>query len=456
MSKHQVLILEDEKVQADILRDILVSERMEVTSLSDPIKGLELLKENEFDLIVTDLKMPNIDGLEFLKRIKQFHPSTTVVVMTAYGTIETAVRAMREGAYDFVAKPFSKEQFVMTVKRAIKNIEMQNENHYLKGELRLQYQPEKVLGKSEAIQNVLKMVGRVAQDDKATVLITGETGTGKGVIARTIHYSGSRKEEPFIQVNCAAIPEGLLESEFFGHEKGSFTGAIANRAGRFESADGGTLFLDEIGELSASLQGKLLRVIETREFERVGGSKTIHVNVRIVAATNKRLQDEVKAGRFRDDLFFRLNVVPIHLPPLRERLEDIPILVEHFLEKSHREGRKRLQISQEALQMLMRYDYPGNVRELENLLERAIILSDGSLIAPGEIYLEPTSEAAPPPQTKTFKAAGRLAIETAERAMILEALHRNYWNKSRVAEDLGIDYKTLRMKIKKYELTRKE
>ncbi|HZR46813.1 MAG TPA: sigma-54 dependent transcriptional regulator [Candidatus Manganitrophaceae bacterium] len=457
MPKHQVLIVDDEKVQAGILRDILVNESIEATAASDPVEALALLDETPFDLVVTDLKMPNMDGIEFLKRIKRAHPGATVIVMTAYGTIETAVRAMREGAYDFVTKPFSKEQFVITVRRAMKNIEIQNENRYLKGELHLQFQAEKLLGKSQAVQSLLKMVRRVAQDDKATVLITGETGTGKGLLARTIHYNSPRKDEPFVQVNCAAIPEGLLESEFFGHEKGAFTGAVAHRTGRFEMADGGTLFLDEVGEINTPLQGKLLRVIEDRAFERVGGSKTIRVNVRVIAATNKNLREEVKAGRFRDDLFFRLNVIPIHLPPLRERLEDIPILVEHFLEKFHQQGRPRVEISPEAMQKLLEYRYPGNVRELENLLERAIILCEGKTIAPAQIYLPSNQEAErPAAQSKTFKEIGREAVESAEKALILESMLKHRWNKSRVAEELGIDYKTLRTKIKKYELEREE
>lgn len=457
MPKHQVLIVDDEKVQAGILRDILAGETVEATALSDPIEALALLQETPFDLVVTDLKMPNLDGLEFLRRIKQSRPATTVIVMTAYGTIETAVRAMREGAYDFVTKPFSKEQFVITVKRAMKNIEIQNENRYLKGELHLQYQTEKLLGKSQAILSLLKLVRRVAQDDKATVLITGETGTGKGLIARTIHYNSPRKEAPFIQVNCAAIPEGLLESEFFGHEKGAFTGAVAQRTGRFEMADGGTLFLDEVGEITPPLQGKLLRVIEDRAFERVGGSKTIRVNVRVIAATNKNLQEEVRAGRFRDDLFFRLNVIPVHLPPLRERREDIPVLAEHFLEKFHQEGRRRVELSAEAMQKLLEYDYPGNVRELENLLERAMILCEGKSIAPAQIYLQANLETdRPPVPAKTFKEIGREAVESAEKALIQESMLKHHWNKSRVAEELGIDYKTLRTKVKKYDLEREE
>ena len=459
MSRHHVLIVDDEKVQAAILQEILTSEGIGVTALSDSAKALDLIKETDFDLVVTDLRMPQIGGLELLRSMKALKPSLTVIVMTAYGTIETAVQAMREGAYDYVTKPFSKDEFLMTIRRAIKSIEMENENRYLKGELGLKYQTGNILGKSQPMQNVLRLVSRVSLDDKATVLITGETGTGKSVVARTIHYNSARKEAPFIEVNCAAIPEGLLESEFFGHEKGAFTGATAHRVGRFELADRGTLFLDEVAEMNAQLQGKFLHVIETRAFERVGGTKTVKVDVRIIAATNRNLQEEVKAGRFRGDLFYRLNVIPIHLPPLRERLEDIPILVEHFLEKFRREGRGRVQISPEAIKKLMDYDYPGNVRELENLLERAVILSDGGIVTPDELYLAPAVKSVPaePPQEpsqRAFKLVGRQAVETAERTIILEALRRHHWNKSRVAEELGIDYKTLRMKIKRYEIDR--
>ncbi|MBI3804343.1 MAG: sigma-54-dependent Fis family transcriptional regulator [Nitrospirae bacterium] len=455
MSRHQVLIIDDEKVQAAILQEILTSEGIGVTALSDSAKALELVKEVDFDLVVTDLRMPRIGGLELLRSMKTLKPSLTVIVMTAYGTIETAVQAMREGAYDYVTKPFSKDEFVMTVKRAFKSIEMENENRYLKGELGLKYQAGNILGKSQAMQNVLRMVRRVSSDDKATILITGETGTGKSVVARTIHYNSARKEEPFVEVNCAAIPEGLLESEFFGHEKGAFTGATAHRVGRFELADRGTLFLDEVAEMNGQLQGKFLHVVETRAFERVGGTKTVKVDVRIIAATNRDLQEEVRTGRFRGDLFYRLNVIPIHLPPLRERLEDIPILVEHFLEKFRQEGRRHVQISPEATQKLMEYDYPGNVRELENLLERAVILCDGGIISPDELYLMPKEKSvSAEPSPRTFKMVGRQAIENAEKGVILEALRRHHWNKSRVAEELQIDYKTLRLKIKRYEIDR--
>ncbi|SRR5579884_995091 len=459
MSRHHVLVVDDEKVQAAILQEILTSEGINVTAISDSVKALDLVKETDFDIVVTDLRMPRMGGLELLRSIKTLKPSMTVIVMTAYGTIETAVQAMREGAYDYVTKPFSKDEFILTIRRAIKNIEMENENRYLKGELGLRYQTENILGKSQAMQNVLRLVNRVSLDDKVTVLITGETGTGKSIVARTIHYNSARKEKPFIEVNCAAIPEGLLESEFFGHEKGAFTGALAHRVGRFELADQGTLFLDEVAEMNAQLQGKFLRVIETKAFERVGGTKTIKVDVRIIAATNRDLQEEVKVGRFRGDLFYRLNVIPIHLPPLRERLEDIPILVEHFLEKFRLEGRRHVQISQDAIKKLMEYDYPGNVRELENLLERAVILSEGGVVTPDELYLAPGVKAAPVETAqersqRTFKMVGRQAVEAAERTIILESLRRHHWNKSRVAEELGIDYKTLRMKIKRYEIDR--
>jgi len=456
---HSVLIIDDEKVQAGILWEILSHEGFDVTTLTDPQQALSLVQKQSFDLVITDLKMPKVDGLELLERLRKIQPDVTVVIMTAYGTIETAVRAMRKGAFDYVTKPFSKEEFLITVQRAITNLEIIRENRYLKQELGLDQPSTPLLGKSQAMQRILRVIGKIAQDDKATVLIQGETGTGKDLIARAIHQMSPRKDFPFIVVNCAAVPEGLMESEFFGHERGAFTGAMLAKPGRFELADRGSLFLDEIAELDNNIQGKLLRVVQTREFERVGGTRTHRVNVRVIAATNKNLQDEVRAGRFREDLFYRLNVVPILVPPLRERKEDIPLFIEYFLEKFHSEGKPRMQLSQEGLQAFMEYDFPGNVRELENLLERAVILSDGRFITPRELHLRSPSiaisggESPPDPRPRTLREVGRKAAEEAERTLLLETLRKHNWNRVKAAKNLGIDYKTLRRKIRLFHLT---
>ncbi len=455
---HSVLIVDDETVQAGILGEILAHEGFDVTAQNHPEHALALAQRQSFDLVICDLKMPAMDGIEFLRRLRRLHPDLTVIIMTAYGTVETAVTAMREGAFDYVLKPFSKEELLITIQRASKNLAMVRENVYLKQELGFDQGPIPLIGRSEAMQDIHRMMTKIAQDDKATVLIQGETGTGKDVVARIIHQLSPRRDFPFIAVNCAAIPEGLMESEFFGHEKGAFTGATFAKPGRFALADRGTLFLDEVGELNGYIQGKLLRVLQTREFERVGGTRTHRVDVRIVAATNKLLREEVRAGRFREDLFYRLNIVPITLPPLRERKEDIPLLAEFFLEKFRAERKRRVQLSPEAVVGLIQYDYPGNVRELENMIERAVILSDGLVITPKELHTSTPESPSPgfpavPPGGGSLVEIGRRAAEEAEKIALLDALRRTNWNRVKAAQALAIDYKTLRLKIRRYGLT---
>jgi two-component system response regulator AtoC len=461
---HSILIIDDEKVEAGILGEILTDEGFDVTTQTDPEQALALAQKQFFDLVICDLKMPKMDGIELLLNLRRIHPDLTVIIMTAYATIETAVKAMRQGAFDYVTKPFSKEQLLILVQRAINNLEILRENVYLKEKLGLHQVSASIIGESESIQSIYKVIAKIAQDDKATILIQGETGTGKDLIAQAIHQMSPRRNAPFIVVNCAAIPDGLMESEFFGHEKGAFTGATQAKPGRFELADRGTLLLDEVSELEADLQGKLLRVLQTREFERVGGTRTQRVNVRVVATTNKILQNEVHTGRFREDLFYRLNVVPITIPSLRERKSDIPLLVEYFLKKFSSEGKREVQISPEAMDALLQYDYPGNVRELENLLERAIILSDGRVITPWELHLFPAASdstgigvnkgsSAVPAKSASFKESSRLAAEEAERTILLETLRKTHWNRVKAAKELGIDYKTIRSKIHRYGLT---
>jgi DNA-binding NtrC family response regulator len=457
-----VLIVDDEKVQTSILGDILTHEGFDVITENNPEQALSLAQNQSFDLVICDMKMPQMDGIELLKRLRKIHPDLNVIIMTAFGTIETAVKAMREGAFDYVMKPFSKEELLITIQRAIKNQELMRENVYLREELGLLDDSVRLVGESEAIQNIHRLIAKVAQDDKATVLLQGETGTGKDLIARAIHQRSPRQKAAFIVVNCAAVPEGLMESEFFGHEKGAFTGAMLAKPGRFELADRGTLFLDEVAELDTNVQGKLLRVLQTKEFERVGGTRTHRVNVRVIAATNKNLQDGVRAGRFREDLFYRLNVVPITIPPLRERKEDIPLLIEFFLKKFQAEGKRKVQISPEALEALMKYNYPGNVRELENLLERAIILSDGKVITSREVHLYPldspsSSSASVTAEggttTSSLREVSRHAAEEAERVLLMETLLKTNWNRVKAARALGVDYKTLRLKIRQYGLS---
>jgi two-component system response regulator HydG len=452
------MIVDDEPIEASVLGDILADKGFGVSIKTDPRQALELAQSQSFDLVITDLRMPEMDGVELLQKLRRIHPDQTVIVMTAYATVSTAVAAMREGAFDYITKPFSKDEFLVTVERAIKNLEILRENQYLKTELGFGAGFIKVIGNSASMQRVFQMVSRIAQDDKATVLIEGETGTGKDLIARAIHQMSARKDDPFIVVNCAAIPEGLMESEFFGHEKGAFTGAVTAKLGRFELADRGVLFLDEVAEMNSNLQGKLLRVLQTREFERVGGTRTQRVNVRVLAATNKNLQEQVRAGQFREDLFYRLNVLPVTLPPLRERTEDIPVLVDFFLKRFHAEGKRLVRVSRDALDALLNYDYPGNVRELENLLERAIILSDGQVITQRELNLFPAATAAASSwsaaehPTSPLKDAANQAREDAERTMLVDTLRKAGWNRVKAAKVLGIDYKTLRRKILHYGL----
>ncbi|HXZ25892.1 MAG TPA: sigma-54 dependent transcriptional regulator [Nitrospiria bacterium] len=464
---HNVLIVDDEPVQAGILGEILEHEGFDVTTHTQPDQALALAQHQSFDLVICDLKMPGMDGVQLLQQLRKIHPDLTVIIMTAYGTIETAVNAMRHGAFDYVTKPFSKEELLITVQRAIKHLELRRENVYLREELGLRAAASTLIGRSEVMQRIYRMMAKIAQDDKATVLIQGETGTGKELVARIIHQLSPRKEAPFIAVNCAAVPEGTMESEFFGHEKGAFTGATFAKAGRFELADRGTLFLDEVAELNPEIQGKLLRVLQTREFERLGGTRTHRVDIRIITATNKLLHEEVRAGRFREDLFYRLNIVPITMPPLRDRREDIPLLADFFLQKFHNEGKRRVTLSPDAVELLTQYDYPGNVRELENLLERAVILSDGSVITPHELHIYPESphlsepEPASPASHESSHEEGagslldisRRASDHAEKRAILEALQTTNWNRVKAAKLLHIDYKTLRLKIRRYGLT---
>ena len=449
---HSVLVVDDEPIEASVLGDILTDRGLNVRIHTDPLDALEQARKQCFDIVVSDLKMPRMDGLQLLGELRRINPDLTVIIMTAYATIDTAVHAMREGAFDYVTKPFSKAQFLLTVDRAIKNIEISRENSYRKHELLLGGAQVRLIGDSPAIQEVSKLIVKVAQDDKATILIQGETGTGKDLVAKLIHQTGPRRDGPFIVVNCASIPEGLMESEFFGHEKGAFTGALSAKAGKFELADHGTLFLDEVAEMNAHMQSKLLRVLQTREFERVGGTRTHRVDVRIVAATNKRLIEEVRAGRFREDLFYRLNVIPMHLPPLRERKEDIPLLVDHFLKGVQTRGKRGAEISPAAMEALLGYDYPGNIRELENLLERALILCDGKTIGPQDLHAMrlQLSDAAVRPSS--FKQAVGIAKEETERELILAALRKTHWNRVQASKVLGVDYKTLRRKIQQYAL----
>jgi two-component system NtrC family response regulator len=383
-----ILIVDDERNYLLVLEALLSDEGYQVITADNAQNGLEVLLENDLDAVITDMKMPGIDGMEFLDRIHLQHSDVPVIMMTAYGSVEKAVEAMRKGAFDYILKPFKNEELKVTVRKAIDHYHLLCQNRQFARELQHRYHFGNIIGKSVQMERIFQLIEKVAPT-KATVLVTGESGTGKELIARAIHYNSPRKDQPFISVNCGALPETLLESELFGHEKGAFSGAVSQRKGRFELAHEGTLFLDEISEMSPPLQVKLLRILQEMEFERVGGTQTLKVDVRVVAASNRNLKDEVAHARFRADLFYRLNVVHVFITPLRERTDDIPLLANHFLTKNAEANNQDLvAISAAAMKCLLDYPWPGNVRELENVIERAIILSDRREIQPSDLPQE--------------------------------------------------------------------
>ncbi|MDD5450871.1 MAG: sigma-54 dependent transcriptional regulator [Desulfovibrionales bacterium] len=450
-----ILIVDDEKNYLIVLKELLSEENYEVVTAENAPQALEIFKESDFDLVLTDMKMPNMDGIELLENIRSVNSEIPVIVMTAYATVEKAVKAMKKGAFDYVTKPFQNEELKITVRKAIDLYKLKRENLNLRHEVSRKYQFGNIIGKSPAMLKLYEMIEKVA-DTKATVLITGETGTGKELVAKAVHYNSPRKNNAFVSVNCAAIPETLLESELFGHEKGSFTGAIAMRKGRFELADGGTIFLDEIAEMPAALQAKLLRALQEMEFERVGGTKTLKIDVRVIAASNKDLKKEVETGNLREDLYYRLNVVRLHLPPLRERPGDIPLLAAHFLNKyGQAVGKSHLEILPAAMRQLYARSWPGNVRELEHVIERAVILASGHEITPADMASE-SQEAENidldidrfiPMQVKLNEA-----LEDVEAKMIKRALARAGNVQAHAAAMLGITKSLLQYKMKKYNI----
>ncbi|MEF2146572.1 MAG: sigma-54 dependent transcriptional regulator [Desulfovibrionaceae bacterium] len=456
--KANILILDDEKNYLLVLESVLEDEGYSVTALSSPEMGLAYLEDSEVDVIVTDMKMPGLTGQDVLEHVKKSYPHIPVLIMTAFGSIESAVEAMRIGAFDYITKPFNNEELLLSLDKAVKFARTQQENRMLRQQIQERFGPDNIIGRGKAMRNVLEMVQR-AGPSKSTVLISGESGTGKELIARAIHNASPRKDGPFISVNCAALNPGVLESELFGHEKGSFTGATALRKGRFESANKGTLFLDEIGEISQDTQVKLLRVLQERTLERVGGSQPIEVDIRIVAATNKNLMEEVQKGNFREDLYYRLNVVSLEMPPLRERREDIPLLAAFFLDKYAKENQKPVRaFSPAAMDYLSAYEWPGNVRQLENVIERCVVLASGDNIGAEELPPELRDE-----ETQ-FKSAVdllptklnlALTMERIEAAMVRRALVRSEFVQVKAAELLDISKSLLQYKMKKYKLTAK-
>ncbi len=453
----KILVVDDEKNYLLVMEDFLAEKGYHVLTADNAQAALDVIADTDLDLILTDMKMPGLNGIDLIRKIKDVDPDMPVVMMTAFGTVEKAVEAMRAGAYDFVLKPFENEAILRTIERALEIGRLRRQNRLLRQELSGQMGLEEIIGASGSMRHIFELIRTVAPT-KSTVLITGESGTGKELIARAVHQLSPRKDNAFVAVNCAAIPETLLESELFGHEKGAFTGATSARRGRFQLANQGTLFLDEVGDIPPTIQIKLLRVLQERAFERVGGTTTHQVDVRILAATNQDLKTAVADGRFREDLFYRLNVVAIEAPPLRDRPDDIPLLAQHFVQKYGREtGQTDLGLDPKTIDVLKTHAFPGNVRELENIIERAVILCTGDTIRPRDL---PADLDRPEPRKIDLAdlelPAGtglNLALEDLERKFIAQALDRAGGVQAQAAEALGLTKQTLYAQMKKYNLT---
>lgn len=460
MSK-RVLVIDDEPSVRRLIEHHLKEENYKILSAENGEKGLRLIDENSPHLVLLDVRLPGIGGIEILKKIKEAHPKLPVIMITAYGTVKMAVETMRKGAYDFLVKPIKPDELKITVRNAIKTQTLQKEVEFLKSQLEERYEFSNIIGKSPAMQQVFKLIEKVTDSD-IPVLIEGQSGIGKELVAKAIHFNGPRKEAPFMDINCAAIPETLLESELFGHEKGAFTNAVKRKEGKFELANRGTLFLDEIGEMNFSLQAKILRVLQEKTFERIGGKEKIRVNCRIISATNKDLKDEIKKKKFREDLYYRIAVFPIRLSPLKERREDILLLVPHFLKK-YANKQKPKKISPEAMKALTSYDWPGNVRELENVIYRTTVLTEGDTIELSHLPLELQNLA------QTSISSGKNAIsledpssheiipfEEIEKEVLRHALKVSGGNISKATRGLGIGRATFYRKLKKYNLIDKD
>lgn len=456
--KAKILVVDDEQSIREFLEIMLKKEGYEVTCVEDGQKAIDILQNKAFHLVISDLQMPHVTGIELLNHVNLNYPDLTFMVITAFGTTESAVEVMKKGAYDYITKPFKIDEVRLNIANALKSKRLEVENRTLKRELQKEFTFENLVGNSDSMHRVYHLIERVSQSP-TNILITGESGTGKEMVAKAIHYNGVFKDKPFVTVNCGAIPESLMESEMFGHKKGSFTGAISDKTGLFEVADGGTLFLDEVGELPLSIQVKLLRAIQERVIRRVGATNDIKVDVRLIAATNRNLEDMVKDGSFREDLYYRLNVILIDVPPLRNRREDIPLLTEFFLKKYNERLMKNVQgISDEAMVSLKKYNYPGNVRELENIIERTVALEGGATILPESL----------PPFVMTSsgrKMASSQDIEITdegidldnvigqiEKELIVKAVHKSNGVKKKAAKLLGITFRSMRYRTRKYNL----
>ena len=460
MEKHKILVVDDEEIIRDSLAEWLTESGYEALTAPDGLQALDIIKQSrlgrdsavapqDIDIMIADLKMPGMDGLELLKKTKQLNPDLPIIIMTAYGTVNSAIEAMKSGAYDYLEKPFCPERGEIIIKNILAHQTVLKENIALKKELAKKFRFEELIGKSPKIEQVFELIRTVAKSN-ATVLIQGETGTGKELVARAVHAESLRHQGPYVSLNCAALPESLLESELFGHEKGSFTGAITQKKGKFEIADGGTIFMDEIGDISPNIQVHLLRVLQEKEFTRVGGNEVIKVDARVITSTNRDLKKRTEEGKFREDLYYRLNVVPINLPSLRERIEDIPLLAHYFLKKYNTENQKNISdFSPEVMDFFMKYNWPGNIRELENAIEYGVVLAKTEFIK---------MEHLPPILRKSFQGevtstqTSNKTLQELEKQHILKILEETQWNYVQTAKTLGISRSTLYKKIQKYQI----
>jgi two-component system NtrC family response regulator len=446
-NRFHILLVDDEPAQREMVGGFLKKQGFEVSAADSAERALELFRQDAFDLVLTDQKMARMSGLELLQAIHTINPETPVILITAFGTIEAAVAALKQGAIDYLTKPLNLEELLFRIRQVSDHYRIINENRELREALQERHRIEGIIGESGPMLEVLSMVRRVAPSE-ATVLIRGESGTGKELIAKAIHFGSPRAGGPLVKVNCAALPETLLESELFGHEKGAFTGAVTSRQGRFEMANGGTIFLDEIGDLPLHLQAKLLRVIQEREYEKVGSSRPVKVNVRILTASHRPLEALIEAGQLREDLYYRLNVVMILIPPLRDRRSDVSLLIDHFLRHyAEKNGKTIRGLTPEGRDILLRYDYPGNVRELENIIERAVVLTRDDVIGSGDL---PLTVQEPEIADRDLETNLTVAVEALERRMIRDALARSDGVQTRAAELLGMSERALRYKLIKY------
>jgi DNA-binding NtrC family response regulator len=458
VGSEKILLIDDSPDILTHLAEYLKNEGYDVEASADGERAISMIERKFYDIILTDLMMPNLDGMEVLKYVTKHSQESICIILTGYGTIKNAVEAVKLGAFDYLTKPVKMDDILITLKRAFEFRDLKRENLNLRNQLKKKYKFENIIGDSEKMHQIFETIEKVADTD-STILILGESGTGKELIAKAIHYNSYRREGPFVPVNCAAIPSELLESELFGHEKGAFTNAIRTRIGRFELANGGTIFLDEIGDMSPNLQGKLLRVLQERQFERVGGVKTVKTDIRVIAATHQDLRETVQQGNFRQDLYYRLNVIPIQVPPLRERKSDIPLLIHHFLDHFNRSKKRRIRgIDEEALSGLLEYNWPGNVRELENIIERIVILTNNERISVQDLpeKIQTFSREEPPIQFEIPEEGISLdnAINEFEKRLILQALNKTGWVKNKAAQLLNLNRTTLIEKIKRQNLQR--